>query len=423
MNDARVLVTGVGAISPLAVDTETHFARVLRGESAVRLSDRSEYSNFPARLQARVAEFGSRSRLSNRMLRKLLSLPATWAVLAARQAIDDAGLSASEEILQRSGIYVGSISVDINPEIFIPALKVSLNEHGDFEMARFAMRGMKLLDPLFLLKSLPNAGLCGISIEYQLRGPNLNITNGAVSGLQAVAAAAAAVARGVVDVCVAGGYDSMLGLDSVVEQMIAGRLSTRQADPERACRPFDRERDGYAVGEGAAFLVLERAEHALARSASVYGEILATSQTTIAGERQTAMPAGLEYAAHSVLSRAGCGPADLGVIFGDGLAVAEDDVREGNALRAVLGGRRVAFHGSTASIGFTGAASGAFSVVHAAMALHAQVIPPLLNCFQPDPRCAVHFVTHPESQAYDHALVWNSDRGAKNSALLLGRYG
>lgn len=425
MTRERVLVSGLGVVSALALNAKEHFQRLLHGESGVTVSTRPEHRNYPSKLEARVIGFDRRTMIADRMLRKLLSPSAAYAVAAAGEAIRDAGFKSYDPSMKDCGLYVGSIAADVDPEMFIPAYKESLNEQGDFELSRFAQRGMKLLDPLFLVKSLPNAGLCGISIQHQVLGPNINITNGPVSGLQAVAAAAAAIRRGEVEMALAGGYDSLLRIDITAEQIIGGRLSERQSEPALACRPFDKERDGYALGEGAAFLLLEAESHARTRSARVYGELLAvshTNDTSLLHQRGAGDGSALEHAACHALRQADCTAEELGAIFGDGLATEADDLREAAGVRRLVGDAPVVFTAATAALGFTGAASGAFSLVHALMAIEAQVVPPLINCLRPDPRCGVPFVDRPQGCCYRRALVWNSDRGLKNVAMLIASY-
>ena len=138
---------------------------------------------------------------------------------------------------------------------------------------------MKLVDPLFLVKSLPNAGLCSIAIQHRTLGPNANITNGSVSGLQAVIAAVEAIRRGDADIALAGGYDSLLRMDCIADHLISGRLASYETPQAATAGHFDRARSGYAVSEGAAFLALETEEHARRRSARIYGEVCSFGQT------------------------------------------------------------------------------------------------------------------------------------------------
>ncbi|MGH2537011.1 MAG: beta-ketoacyl synthase N-terminal-like domain-containing protein [Candidatus Promineifilaceae bacterium] len=424
MNGERVVVTGVGVVSPLALDSAGHFARWLAGESAVTLIEHPLYEENARQLQAPVRAYDRRQTIDSRMLRKLLSPSAGYAVGAAGEALQMAGLTGASDVLEQCGLYVGSLSLEIDPGVFIPPLRASLDKAGNFDISLFARRGMKLIDPLFLVKALPNAGVCGISVQHQILGPNINLTNGPTSGLAALALADGAIRRGEAACALVAGYDTLLGVDSFVEHFIAGRLSTRYDSPAGACRPFDRERDGYVLGEGAACVLLESAGHARRRGAEPLAEILALGQATaVAALRpQNGRDGrGLSQAAGQALRAGGCEPARLGALFMDGLGTAEDDIREAQVAHEVTGGAPVPVTAATPAIGYTGAAGGLFSLVHALLALRAQVIPPLANYRQPDPNCPIHCLAEAGRGSYDRALVWNSDRGVKNLAVLLGR--
>jgi 3-oxoacyl-[acyl-carrier-protein] synthase II len=417
----RVVVTGIGVVSPLALNTKDHFARFLSGASAIQALDDEIYRNFPPLAQARVCEFNRRQWVPDRMLRKLLSAGAAYALGSATQALSDSGIGKAE--LCDCGLYVGSVCLEGNPEAFIPALKQSINQQNRVDMVCFAQHGMKLIDPLFLVKSLPNAGLCAIAIQHQVLGPNANITNGAVSGLQAVIAGTEAIRRGDADVALAGGYDSLLQMDCIIEHLLAGRLSPWKGSSTHCCRPFDRERDGYALSEGAAFLMLECMDHAHRRGARIYGEILSSAESaspktfidpTIDGSSALCAAAGRALAL-SPISR-----NDVSLVLGDGLAVEADDTREMIAYSKVLGDSGAPYTACTGSLGFVGAASGAFSLVHAFLAINHGFIPPLTNCHDMVAGCTMPFVRIAKAAPVTHALVWASDRGIKNAAVVVG---
>lgn len=426
MNGGPIAITGVGLISPLGLDAERHFQRLLMGESGVELLAAAELQNSFYHLQAKALGFVRREMISHRMLRKLLSPSSAFAVAAAGQALSDGGVAGDAESLRGCGLYVGSVLVDIDPELFLGALRGSLNKEGDLDITQFATRGMFLIDPLFLVRALPNAGLCGIAVQHQVLGPNLNLTNGTVSGLQSVITAASAIRRGETAMAIAGGYDSLLRIDSIIEHLIAGRLSRRSENPGQACRPFDSSRDGYALGEGAAFVLLEAEDHARARGARIYGELLGGGQATDPDALVNRHPgdyAALEHAARQALGEARCEPGEIDVVFGDGVATLEDDLSEAAALRRLFGNKPVSFTAATGAIGFTGSASGAFSLIHAVMGIRRQVIPPMINCENPDPRCSLHSAPRQRQVAIRRALVWNSDRGVKNAAVVVAPAG
>jgi 3-oxoacyl-[acyl-carrier-protein] synthase II len=413
MSGARVVVTGLGSISPLGLTAPRHYERLLAGESAVeRLADPA-YRNYPPILQAGVREFDRRALIPDRMLRKLLSPSPAYALASASEALRDAGLAGTNLI--HCGIYIGSVCLDADPEAFIPALRESIDASDNVDLGRFATHGMKLIDPLFLVKSLPNAGLCAIAIQHQALGPNANITNGSVSGLQAIISAVDALRRGDAEMALAGGYDSLLRMDSVVDHLLAGRLAGNHFAPDKACRPFDRHRSGYALAEGAAFLMLETLDHATSRKAPIYGELLSSGQSAVPGNflEQRVSEEGLVACARQAVRE--CRP-DL--ILGDGLANAIDDERETRSCAALAGDQPVAYSAFTGSFGFPGAAAGAFSLVHAMLAIKSGVLPPMINCQEPVGNEHIDFVREAREARPKRILVWTSDRGIKNAAIL-----
>lgn len=413
MSAVRVVVTGVGAISPLALNAPAHFDRLLAGESAVAHLDDPAYRNYPPMLHAAVRDFDRRTFVPDRMLRKLLSPSPAFALAGATEALQHAGLAGTD--LTECGLYIGSVCLDADPEAFIPALRESIGPTDEVDLSRFATHGIKLIDPLFLVKSLPNAGLCAIAIQHQVLGPNANITNGAVSGLQAVIGATDALRRGDAEMALAGGYDSLLRMDCIVDHLLARRLAGNHVAPSAACRPFDRARTGYALAEGAAFVMLETLDHAHKRNATIYGEILSSGDTAVP---QNLLHANGEHAGLASAARQAIGDSAVDLVLGDGLGIEADDERELRTCEALFGDRRVPFSAYTGSFGFPGAAAGAFSLVHAALAMQRGVIPPMINCDDPV-SAAIDPVTAARAASPRRTLIWTSDRGIKNAAVLV----
>jgi 3-oxoacyl-[acyl-carrier-protein] synthase II len=417
MSRTRVVVTGVGTISPLALDARRHFERLTAGDSAVETNDDPAYRNYPPFLRASVHDFDRRLLVPDRMLRKLLSPSPAFALAAAAEAMRDAGLAGGD--LMDCGLYAGSVCLDADPEAFIPALRESVDSANNLNLERFATHGIKLVDPLFLVKSLPNAGLCAIAIQYQVLGPNANITNGSVSGLQAVVTAVDALRRGETDVALAGGYDSLLRMDCIVDHLLAGRLAGNELPPAEACRPFDRRRHGYALAEGAAFVALETFEHARRRGATIYAELLGTGQSSLAKNLLGRVDddEALAICGRQALETSE-GPDAIDLVLGDGLAIADDDDRELRTHRSLMGDRTVPFSAFTGSFGFPGAAAGGFSLVHALLAMRDGLIPPTINCDEPVGAAGVDLVVRARAARPRSVLVWTSDRGIKNAAVV-----
>ena len=421
MSAVRIVVTGVGTISPLGLNARRHFERLNAGESAVETLDDPAYRNYPPLVRAAVHDFDRRVFVPDRMLRKLLSPSPAFALAAAAEALRDAGMAGTD--LTECGLYAGSVCLDADPEAFIPALRESVDATNNLNLSRFATHGILLVDPLFLVKSLPNAGLCGIAIQYQVLGPNANITNGSVSGLQAIIAAMDALRRGEAEMGLAGGYDTLLRMDCIVDHLLAGRLAGNSMPPMQACRPFDRRRSGYALAEGAAFLVLETLERARRRHATIYGELLTTGQNALARNLLDRTPhdEGLTACAQQALGADG-GARNVDLVLGDGLANPVDDERELCAYRALFPDGRVPFSVFTGSFGFPGAAAGAFSLVHAMLAIRYGVLPPTINCDEPVDAGNVDLVSTARPAQPRRVLVWTSDRGIKNAAVVAAAF-
>jgi 3-oxoacyl-[acyl-carrier-protein] synthase II len=421
VNGRRVAVTGIGIVSPLGLDANQHFDRLVAGASAIQALDDEVYRSFPPLAYARVRDFDRRRWVPDRMLRKLLSTGSAYALGSATEALRDSGIVAAE--FSDCGLYVGSVCLEVSPETFIPALKESVNRENQVDITCFAQHGIKLLDPLFLVRALPNAGLCAIAIQHQILGPNANFTNGPISGLQAIIAGTEAIRRGDAEFALAGGFDSLLQMDCFVDHQLSGRLAHWKGSAADCCRPFDRNRDGYALSEGAAFLMLENLDHARYRGVRIYGEILASAES--ASPRNLIDPTfdgstALCAAASRALELSSISRTDVGLVLGNGLAVEADDAMEMVAYGKVLGDSRAPFTAFTGAFGFVGAASGAFSVAHAFLAIRHQVVPPLTNCHDVVAGCTIPFVSKAQDAPLRHAMVWTSDRGVKNAALVVG---
>jgi 3-oxoacyl-[acyl-carrier-protein] synthase II len=417
MSLARIVVTGIGTISPLGLTAQRHFERLVAGESAVETLDDPAYRNYPPMLHAAVRDFDRRELVPDRMLRKLLSPSPAFALAAAGQAIRDAGLAGTD--LTNCGLYAGSVCLDADPEAFIPALRESVDPTNNLNLSRFATHGIKLVDPLFLVKSLPNAGLCAIGIQYQVLGPNANITNGAVSSLQAIITAMDTLQRGEAEMALAGGYDSLLRMDCIVDHLLAGKLAGDDLPPARGCRPFDRQRRGYALAEGAAFLMLETLESARRRNATIYGELLSTGQSALARNliERTGDDDGLLHCARQAVGENGAA-GEIDLVLGDGLANSDHDGRELATYRAIFPDGGPPFSVFTGSFGFPGAPAGAFSLIHAMLAMKHRVIPPAINCDDPVAADGVDLVHTARSASPRRVLVWTSDHGIKNAAVV-----
>jgi 3-oxoacyl-[acyl-carrier-protein] synthase II len=416
----RVVATGLGVVSCLGQDLPEHWRRLVAGESGVRRLDGALAAVLPVKLQAPVVRFSVEERIRNRMLRKLLLPSATFAVAAAGEALADARLADDGARLERCGLYFGSVGYEVPGRTFEPALRSSFDAGRAFSFARFAEAGMEQVDPLLIVKGLPNAAPCGAAIEHGIRGPNASFANGPASGLQAALAAFVAIRFGVVDVALVGGSDSLLLADHFVAHHVAGRLLLGDEPPWLGARPFDERRRGYVLGEGAATCVLEAEEHARGRGARVYGAILGAGETC-ASPRGDEDGRSLEAAARAAMGdlRQPTVP-HVDLVFATGIGTVADDIREARACRRLFPPPApVQVTAATGALGVTGAASGAYGLVHALRSMASGTVPPTTGHEHADPCCAMPVVGRSEARAISSALVWTTD-GARNVALLLG---
>ena len=281
---------------------------------------------------------------------------------------------------------------------------------------------LRVLDPLFLGAGAAQRRGLADSIEHQVLGPNTNLTNGATSGLMAVGLAMGAIQRREIDCAVVGGYDTLLVMDAIAEHHLEGRLS-HHGSPGPGLAAPSTSGDGYAaLGEGAAFVLLESEDHARGRGARAYAELqsfAATTDPSALRRDRAGDPTALREAGQRALAVARCAPADVGVVFGDGLGTEVDDRREAEAVLGMVSGVAVPFTAATSAIGYTGAAGGVFSLIHGVLAVDRGVAPALANCDQLDPRCPVHFLRRPEPMSQRRVVVWNSPAGVKNVAVVV----
>lgn len=410
----RVVITGVGLVSGLATTTADHQQRLWAGDSGAQPLADGELSDLPLEYGVPVPGFQPRQAIGNRMLRKVLPPSAAYAVAAAGQAIADAG-PLDEAELERAGVYLGSVSFELGVGYFAPALRASYDAEDRFDFRRFATLGLPRIDPLLIVKGLPNAALSGIEMEHGVKGPNLNLANGPASGLQAVAAAAAAIGDGIVSMALAGGADSLLQVHQLIALHLRNDLRTA-VEPRVAARPFDRDRDGFLVGEGAALMMLESADSAARRGAKVYGEITAVREATgFADDEQPAQ--GLIAAARIALAEARNLPR---AVFCDGLGTEESDSRDA-AMASQLLPPDVHLCAATGALGYLGAAGGAFSLAHGALAMRSGELPPTVGCRQLDDDLQIQASDQPGLATPDSLLITTQDRGRKNVALVLER--
>jgi 3-oxoacyl-[acyl-carrier-protein] synthase-1 len=418
---ARVIVVGSGAICAAGKSPEEIWDAVWTGRSAIRPIQQWDTSGWPTSLAGEIPGLEPRALVEDRKLHKLLQRTDLLGLYVAGRAIDDAGLLAYREALDpadaaafndRTGVYVGSGGGGYQSQHeFFPLLTTA-----DGDLGTFGRELAATVNPMWLLRSLPNNVLCHIGIRYGLKGPNACVMNHSVSGSLAVADAAAALRAGEADRALAVGHDAPIEPQMVRYYHQLGLLS---AD---GLRPFDARRSGSLLGEGAAALVLETEAAAAARRARVLGEFLGSGCATEV-EGLLAIPPdgdGLARAIALALDDAGIRPAEVGMIVAHGSGTRQSDASEAAAIRRVFGATAPPVTAFKWAFGHPLAASGILDTVLALFALRRGVVPGVATLRDLDPDLGnLPVSAGPQAPRSDVALVLNQGFGGSNTALLL----
>jgi 3-oxoacyl-[acyl-carrier-protein] synthase-1 len=417
----RIVVTGTGAICGAGKSPAEILDAVRGGRSAFAPIGQWDASGWPVRLAAEVADFNASALLNDRKLFKLIRRTDVFGIYVAGQAIEAAGLGpyrdgldpeAAARFNDATGVYVGSGGgAYSNQYDYLPLLASAKDS-----LPAFGRELGNTVNPMWLLRSLPNNVLCHVGIRHGLKGPNACITNHSISGALAIIEAAQALASGECERAVAAGHDAPIEPQAVLYYHGVGLLSGE------ALRPFDADRSGSAMGEGAAALVLETGRAAAARGAPVLGEILGSG---CAAEGEGLLPIradgdGLARAIRLALEDAGLAAADVGMIVAHGNGTRVGDESEARALRSVFGAEIPPVTAFKWSFGHLLAASGIIETVLALDCLRERTVPGVAALRRLDPACAgVPVSTAAQAPRSDVALVLSRGFGGTNAALVV----
>jgi 3-oxoacyl-(acyl-carrier-protein) synthase len=378
-NGFEVAVTGMGLVVPPGSSVDEAWDRALRGESGISPLRRFPVDGYPCAAGAEVAPFDLAGSLRLPKNEKFMGTSVRCAMRAAAAAIASSGIDLASVDPYRIALYTGSGQTGLESADMFDALELGWSGEEEKDFANLGGRASRLVDRYFSLRTLSNAGLGLLSAEIGARGPSDNFVQGGTASALAVASGLHDLREGRADVAVVGGYDSLLTVSTFLAYEKAGLLSA--SDPSRAHRPFDRERDGIVLGEGAAFLVLERGEDARRRGAPVLGEIAGAGFALDAVDGADANA--LEGAARAAIAEAsGDSPVDF--VVAHGIGTLEGDCREAQGLASLLGPRVpvTALKGLT---GYLGAATASAELCLALQALGHRSVPPVARHAAPDP--------------------------------------
>jgi 3-oxoacyl-[acyl-carrier-protein] synthase II len=410
MTPRRVVVTGIGAVTPIGTGARGLWEGVLAGRSAVRVIDRFDASPFPSRIAAQVDDFDPADHLDARRARRLDRFSA-MAVAASRLALEDARLGPPNGDASRTGVWIGSALGGI--------------AFGEEQHAGYVARGVRGVAPTLALAVFGGAGASNVALDLGITGPAVGNANSCASGAMAIGQAFHAVRDGTVDVALAGGAEAPLAPLTFGAFALIRVLSQRNDDPATASRPFDRDRDGFVMGEAAAILLLEERESALRRDAPILAELLGFGASNDAYHMTAPRPDGRDAARAitAALDDAGIAPDRIGYVNAHGSSTPLNEVAEARALHAALGpgARRVPVSGTKGLYGHALGASGAVEAAITALALHHDLLPGTCNLVTPDPDLGLDLLTDARPTPVEAALSTSFGFGGMNAALVLGR--
>ncbi len=412
MTDSRrVVITGVGAVTPIGTGADGLWAGLEARTSAVREISRFDPSPFRSRIAAEIPDFRPQDHLATKQVRRLDRF-SQLAVASARLALADAGLQAEREDGDRVGAMMGSALGGV--------------AFAESQVACYLKEGVRGLDPTLALAVFPGAASCNIAIAFGFTGPNATNAMSCASGTIAVGEAFHVIRDGRADVMLAGGAEAPLAPLTFAAFSVIRAMSTRNADPATASRPFDEGRDGFVMGEGASVLVLEERGRALARGARVYAEVVGHAYTNDAFHMTAPRPDGRQAARAMRLALADgrVAPGEVGYVNAHGSSTPLNDITETAAIKQVFGDHayRLAVSGTKGYYGHALGASGAIEAAICALALARRWLPPTINLERPDPACDLNCLPREGRAAAPEVVVSNSfGFGGINATLVLRR--
>ncbi|MCM3869966.1 MAG: beta-ketoacyl-ACP synthase II [Pyrinomonadaceae bacterium] len=408
----RVVVTGLGLVTPVGNTVEATWTALMSGKSGADGIKKFDVEKFPVKFACEIKDFNPLDFIEKKEARKMGAF-IHYAIAAAQEAMADSGLKIDDEIAEQVGTYISS-------------------GIGDFwaierEHSKLLNDGPSRISPFFIPSAIVNLAAGQVSIRHNAKGPNSATATACAAGAHAIGDSFKIIQREAADVMICGGAESAITPMSVAGFAAMRALSTRNDDPKTASRPFERDREGFVIGEGAGIMILEELEFARRRGARIYAEIVGYGMT--ADAFHITMPddtgSGAIRVMQKTLQDAGIQPNEVGYINAHGTSTPYNDKFESLAIRKTFGEH--AYHLAVSStksmtghlLGAAGGIEGVFSV----LALHRNILPPTINYFNPDPDCDLDYVPNePREAVVKYALSNSFGFGGTNAALLFKRY-
>jgi 3-oxoacyl-[acyl-carrier-protein] synthase II len=407
----RVVVTGLGVVSPVGIGVDAYWDSLTHGRSGIGEITLFDTEGFPTRIAGEVKGWNAEDHLDRKQAKRM-SRAGQFAVAAAQQAVKDAGL--------RLG--------DTNPHVGV-LLGTGTSSFPDTEaaMRTLVSKGPMRISPFFAPIALPNMPTGQVAMALKAQGYNNTVVTACAAGTQAVGEAYEAVRRGDADVMLAGGTEAGICSLGLAAFCVMHALSTRNEEPQKASRPYDKDRDGFIPAEGAGILVLESLQHALEREARIYGEVVGFAANSDAYHVVMPEPngSGAARAIEAALEHAGIQPLEVDYINAHGTSTQLNDAAETAAIKAVFAeyAHSVPISSTKSMMGHLLGAAGAVEAVASVLTLHHDLIPPTINLQNPDPVCDLDYVPN-EARGADVRVVMSNSFGfgGQNAVLLMREY-
>jgi len=414
MSKRRVVITGLGCITALAESADELFAELCQGKSGVSTIESFDASAFPVHFGGEIRSFDV-NRYVDQREGKRMDRFSQFAMAAAIQAVNDSGLDFSKEDTSRIGVIVGT---------GIGGIKEIEDQH-----IRLLNKGPSKVSPFCVPRLMANAAGGNIAIHYGLRGPNFCVSSACASGNHAIGEAFRTIVCGRSDIIITGGSEAALTPIGLGSFCAARSLSTRNDDPPAASRPFDRDRDGFVLSEGAGILILEELEHAKKRDANIYAELLGYGATDDGYHITAPLPDGDGAAKTMELAiiDAEIEKDKIDYINAHGTGTELNDIAESAAIKSVFGqyAYKIPVSSTKSSLGHLLGASGAVELIVCVKVINESAVPPTINLDNPDPRCdlKMNFVPLTTQQAKVNMAMSNSfGFGGHNACLIVGKF-
>ena len=412
MVNRRVVVTGLGIISPLGTGIEKSWGGLIEGRSGIGDITRFDASGFSVRIAGEVSDFSAADYIERKEIKKM-DLFIQYAVAAAKMAVDDAGLAITEKNAERVGVYIGS---------GIGGLPAIEKWHDVLKE-----KGPDRVTPFFIPMVIINLASGQASIVLGAKGPNSSAVTACATGNNCIGDAFKIIERGAADVMVAGGTESVISPLCIAGFSAMKALSTRNDDPQVASRPFDRDRDGFVIGEGAGVLILEELEYAKRRGANILAEIVGYGMTADAYHMTS--PAlegeGAARCMEAALRDGGVSPEEVDYINAHGTSTPQGDIAETQAIKGLFRehARNVAMSSTKSMTGHLLGAAGGIEGVFTVLSIDRGIMPPTINYKTPDPECDLDYVPNSAREGKINVAMSNSfGFGGTNATLIFKRF-